>query len=123
MSPYRVIIKDNTKTRLLVAMLSVESITKRRRIFIMEKTLPQMWTASPDEIRHVAHMQITRKNALTLAEYTIYKDPLGLKYEVSRRSGEEYYVLPRNQYIQSDCLVAAMNDYTERNGLEIAQQI
>lgn len=124
MSPYRVLVKDSKgTTRLIVSMLSVEPITKRRRIFIVEKTLPQMWKASPEEIKHLAHMQITRKNTLHLYEYAMYKDELGLKYSISHRSNGNTERLPGNQYIQSDCLIASMNDYTKNAGLEIIQQL
>lgn len=126
MSPYRVLVDSDGKPRLIVAMLSVDKLTKRRRIFIVEKTLPHMWKATPEEIKHLAHMQISQKNTLTLAEYVIHKDDMGLKYSISRRNhecGMTHENIANNQYTQSDCLVAAMNDYTTQNDITVIRQL
>jgi len=125
MSPYRLLVKEkgkNKSMRLLVAILSKDRITSRRRIFICEKSLPKMWNATQEEIKQVAHIQVTRKNSLILAEYEIVKDELGLKYKILRRSGD-FESLDKNQYIQSDCLIAAMEDYLFNNNLEKVQQL
>jgi hypothetical protein len=125
MSPYRVLVKEKGESkayRLLVAILSKDKVTGRRRIFICEKTLPKMWNATMEEIKQVAHMQVTRKNSLILAEYEIFKDDLGLKYKVVRRSGD-FEALDKNQYIQSDCLIAAMEDYLSQKDLKVERQL
>jgi len=103
-------------------MLSVDKITKRRKIFICEKALPAMWHATRDEMKQLAHMTVTRKNSLMLAEYEIYKDFSGLKYKIVRRSGD-FDTLLKQELIQSDCLITAMEDYLSLNKLKMEQRL
>lgn len=129
MSPYRVLARsEDGKHLVLAAMLSVDKKSQERRIFIVEKVVP-IWGQEPkkervEELADIAHAMVTRKNSSILAQYKIIKtEQMTKPYKVSRVTfSKTLYILSGMQYLQSGCLVAAMEDFCIRAGFDILYQ-
>lgn len=123
MSPHRAIVKDrNGNYMVIAAMLSVDSKSKERRIFIVNKSIPEC--SSFMDMLKVAHSMTTKHNSNILAKYVIDSIPNeGNTYRVTRYMEEGSYVLEDNYHLQSYCLKASLYDFCRREGYEIIENM
>lgn len=118
MSPYRVLAKSDTgEVMILAAMLSIDKRTYNRNIYIIERPIPKLYSLDMDELRELSHNMTTAANSYILYKYTIFLVDGSNKYEIIDRGGSRLGVPP--QYTQSDCLIAAMNEYANDNLITI----
>lgn len=123
MSPFRVYAVSTRSAedgRNLAAMLSIDKVCHRRKIYITEKYTDILHLSA----KEAAHMQTTRSNSEIVASYELqYADETSRRYCVLHLTSDNAhdYVVSCNEYTQADCLVAAMEDYCNQNHLTIAQ--
>jgi len=107
----------------LVAMLSIDPLTKARRVFILEKHIPNVIEGqSYDELKRIAHSMNSRSNSDICAKYVINKGEDN-KYTIVRDDFGKITQIKGIHYIQSDCLIAAMNHYADTERITVTQTI
>lgn len=120
MSPYRVLVKDRSTRQefILASMLSIDPKTKERRIFIIDKQIPI--GADYKDIKRIAHKMTSHINSTILQKYIIVNNEATNRYEVYKCNYDDVeYRLYNSEFTQSDCLIAAMNDFCQKNGYVI----
>lgn len=120
MSPYRVLAKDRSTRQefILASMLSIDPKTKERRIFIIDKQIPI--GADYKDIKRIAHKMTSCINSTILRKYIIVNNEATNRYEVYKCNYDAIeYRLYNSEFTQSDCLIAAMNDFCQKNGYVI----
>lgn len=120
MSPYRVLVKDRSTRQefILASMLSIDPKTKERRIFIIDKQI----TIGADytDIKRIAHKMTSHINSTILQKYIIVNNEATNRYEVYKCNYDDVeYRLYNSEFTQSDCLIAAMNDFCQKGGYVI----
>ena len=118
MTPYRVLTVNNrTGTEaVLVSMLSKNPNTGERRIFIVDKWIPELFVNSYEDKRRIAHKTVCASDCVFEAKYTMKRNDAETRYIVYASTGRK---LPLDYYIQSDCLIGAMRDYIELSDYRI----
>lgn len=133
MSPYRVLVEKETykvstglsyssERFILASMMSVDKRTQERRIFIVQKLIP---ITEETSYANIAHALTTSKNSGILDRYQIQRPPRSRKYSVYRLGdiGEPCREVARDIFIQSDCLIAAMEHYCLINDLKVLETL
>ena len=117
MSPYRVIVNDESgNTFIFAAMVSTKN--DRKRIYILNKMKPVLDESDKD----TAYAMSTKRNSAILQAYSVYRDPFNRRYclDEIREQGSTHNVGDDYRTL-FDCQIAAMENFCGDSGLVISK--
>lgn len=121
MSPYRVLVKDDSGNNIiLAAMLSVNRATGAHTIYIIDKLIPELLESV--SVEDIAYKMTNHINSVIRGKYQIEKNLTGRKYTLLHVDQINPVfamtcIVSESERTQAKCLVAAMEDYCKRAGL------
>ena len=130
MSPYRVLVEigNNSDTKVLSSMLSIDKLTGEKMIYIVDKLINDVKDDEYISPKLIAHTQSGKRNSDIVCTYKLVKEGYHT-YSVMRAyfSSESHQAVWMNtsikEFTQSDCLKSAMLHYCSSVRYKILQDL
>ena len=125
MSPYRVLVQDNNDEIIpLAAMLSTNTRTKHKTVYIMERVMPALLPHVEQDCVDALYDTNTRLNSVILHAYAVHKDANSRLYLLEENSSFDsdrhtHHWIQEEFRLLSECQRAAMNDYIKMKGWKL----